>query len=99
MLVETLGDRCFSLAPFDQAEARRLIGRLAIRPLLDGVRGAAPADIDALAAALAAFSVLAHSLGEVIAEIDVNPVVAGPAGCLAVDALVVGRVAASSGGS
>ncbi len=49
-------------------------------------------DEDTLAAALAAFSVLAHGLVEVIAEIDVNPVIAGPGGCLAVDALVVGRV-------
>ena len=46
-------------------------------------------DVDALAEALACFSVLAVTLGEVIAEIDVNPFVAGPAGPLAVDALVV----------
>lgn len=81
MLVETLGDRCVSPAPVDAAEAR---------PPLDGVRGAAPADIDALAWVLAVFSVLAHSLGEVIAEIDVNPVIVGHEGCLAVDALVIG---------
>ena len=92
VLVEVLGDRRFSLAPFDVTEARRLIDRLKLRPLLDGVRGGPPADIDALATALAAFSVLAHELGEVIAEIDVNPVIAGPHGCLAVDALVVGGV-------
>ena len=90
-LVETLRDRRVALAPLDAVEAHRLIDRLAVRPLLDGVRGAPAANIEALAAAFAAFSVLAHALGGVLAEIDVNPVVAGPDGCLAVDALVVGK--------
>ena len=60
-----------------------------VRPLLDGVRGAPAADVDALAEALARFSVLAVTLGDAIAEIDVNPFIAGPTGPLAVDALIV----------
>ncbi len=90
-LIEVLRDRVPALPPFDTAEARRLIDRLAIRPVLDGVRGAPAADLDALAEALARFSVLATELGGAIAEMDVNPVIAGPEGCIAVDALVVGR--------
>ena len=93
ILVELLGDTRFALPPFDAAEARRLIDRLACRRLLDGVRGKPAADMDALAEALARFSVLAASLGDAIAEIDVNPVIAGPDGCLAVDALVAPRAA------
>ena len=36
-------------------------------------------------------SVLAATLGDRIVEIDINPLIAGPDGCIAVDALVVGR--------
>jgi hypothetical protein len=66
-----------------------LIDGLKARPLLDGLRGKPAADVDKLAAALAAFSQLAATLGDLIAEADVNPVIAGPAGVLGVDALVV----------
>ncbi|MFP6745283.1 MAG: acetate--CoA ligase family protein, partial [Alphaproteobacteria bacterium] len=90
-LVEVLDDCRFALAPFDAAEAHRLLDRLKMRPLLHGVRDAAPADMDALADAMARLSVLAHTLGDVIAEIDINPTIAGPDGCMAVDALVVAR--------
>ena len=89
ILVETLKDTRFALPPFGVDYARRLIDGLKVRPLLDGLRGAPAADVDALAEALARFSVLAVTLGEVIAEIDVNPFIAGPAGPIAVDALVV----------
>ncbi len=90
-LIEVLRDRVPALAPFDAAEALRLIDRLSIRPVLDGVRGAPAVDLDALADALARFSVLATEIGGAIAEMDVNPVIAGPQRCVAVDALVVGR--------
>ena len=89
LLVEILDDRCFALPPFGTEDAERLIGRLKLSRLLDGVRGAPPADRDGIARALSRFSVLAAALGDVIAEIDVNPVIAGPNGAIAVDALVV----------
>ena len=94
ILVEVMSDACFALAPFDTAEAYRLIDRLSIRKLLDGVRGKPAANVDAVAEALARFSVLAATLGDAIGEIDVNPIIAGPDGCRAVDALVVPRGAA-----
>lgn len=90
-LVEVLGDRRFALAPFDALDAQRQLDRLKFRSLLDGVRGAPPTDMTALADTMARLSVLASILRDVIAEIDINPVIAGPGGCLAVDALVVGR--------
>ena len=87
----SVGDARFAVPPFDAAGARRLIDGLACRRLLDGVRGKPAADIDALADALARFSVLCATLGDAIAEIDVNPVIAAPDGCRAVDALIVPR--------
>ena len=66
---------------------------LRIRPLLDGVRGAPGADVDAVADAMVGLSALAFDLGSVIDALDVNPLIAGPSGCVAVDALVVPRTA------
>ena len=91
VLIEFLKDQALALAPFDAAEASRLIDSLALRPLLDGRRGRPPADISALALMLARFSVMAADLGTLVAEIDANPVLAGPDGAVALDALVVAR--------
>jgi hypothetical protein len=89
VLVELLRDRRFALAPLGQRAAAAMLDRLAVRSLLDGVRGAAPADLDAVAAAVARLSVLAADLGEELDALDVNPLIAGPDGCVAVDALVL----------
>jgi len=78
VLVEVLHDRALALPPIDATGAHRIIGRLAVRPILDGVRGAEPSDVDALADAIARLSVLATDLGDVIAALDVNPVIVGP---------------------
>jgi hypothetical protein len=86
-----LRDRRLALPPLDEARARRLIDRLAIRPLLDGIRGASPADLGALERAIVGLSWLAHDLGDAVEAIDANPVICGPDGCVAVDALVVPR--------
>ncbi len=94
ILVELLADRQLALPPLDDARARALIGRLRSRPLLDGVRGAPPADVDALARVLVAFSRLAVDLGDRLAAVDANPVICGPDGCVAVDALVMPRTGA-----
>lgn len=89
--VETLRDVAYALPPFDRATARRLLDSLQLRPLLDGLRGRPAADVEAFCVAAERFSALAHALGDVIDEIDVNPVIVHPGGCVAVDALVAGR--------
>jgi acetate---CoA ligase (ADP-forming) len=88
VLIETLGDRRLALPPLDEERASKLIDRLDARPLLDGVRGAPPADVDALARALSRLSLLARDLGDLIGALDINPIIASPRGCVAVDALV-----------
>lgn len=92
VLVEVLRDRRLGLPPLDAPRARRLVDRLKIRPLLDGVRGKPPADVGALVDAVVALSWLAHDLGEELEALDANPVICGPRGCVAVDALVIPRV-------
>jgi acetate---CoA ligase (ADP-forming) len=89
VLVEVLGDRRFALPPVDHGQAMAMLDRLAVRPQLEGVRGAPPADLDAVARAVVNLSVLAVDLGDRLAALDVNPLVAGPDGCVAVDALVI----------
>ena len=91
VLVEVLRDRRFALPPVDRRQAMAMLDRLAVRPLLDGVRGAPPVDLDAVADAVANLSTLALDLGHRLAAVDVNPLVAGPDGCAAVDALVLAR--------
>jgi acetate---CoA ligase (ADP-forming) len=91
VLVEVLADRRFALPPVDHRRAMAMLDRLVVRPLLDGARGTPPADLDAVADAVASLSTLALDLGDRLAALDVNPLVAGPSGCVAVDALVVAR--------
>jgi acyl-CoA synthetase (NDP forming) len=91
VLIELLADSAVSLAPIDEKGAERLLGRLKARRLLDGLRGKPPADVASLCRAIACLSVLADDLGEVLEQLDVNPVIALPNGCVAVDALVISR--------
>jgi acyl-CoA synthetase (NDP forming) len=89
VLVELMQDRQLALPPLDEHRARSLIDRLRSRPLLDGVRGAPAADVASLAFAISRLSVLASDLGDLIAALDVNPMIVSPGGCVAVDALVI----------
>jgi len=88
VLIETLRDRLLALPPLDETRALRLIARLEIWPLLDGVRGRPSANVFALARSMAHLSLLAQDLGALIGALDINPIIVGPHGCAAVDALV-----------
>ena len=91
VLAETISDVQFALPPFDADHARRCLDRLRLRPLLDGVRGAPAADIDAFCKLAEQYSLMAHALRDVLSEVDVNPVIVSDASATVVDALVVGR--------
>ncbi len=91
VLVEVLRDRRLAVPPLDEMRARRMVDGLKVRPLLEGFRGEPPADLDALVRAVVAVSWLAHDLGDRIDALDANPVICGPNGCVAVDALVIQR--------
>jgi acyl-CoA synthetase (NDP forming) len=91
VLVELLADRAVALPPVDEEQARRMIGRLRAGRLLAGVRGAPPADSDAVIRAITGLSALAAELGGELEALDVNPLICGPAGAVAVDALAIPR--------
>lgn len=89
VLVELLKDRRLGMPPLDGSRARALVDGLKTRALLEGVRGAPASDVVSVVGAVVALATLAYDLGEHIAALDVNPLIAGPDGCVAVDALVI----------
>jgi acetate---CoA ligase (ADP-forming) len=92
VLVEHLADRAVALPPVDTALAARLIGGLRVAGLLAGARGHPPADLAAAARAVAAVSAIAWELGPHLAALDINPLVCGPSGAVAVDVLLEPRL-------
>ncbi|HLH92285.1 MAG TPA: acetate--CoA ligase family protein [Xanthobacteraceae bacterium] len=93
VLVEALGDTALAPVPLDHDQARALIARLEGARLLEAFRGAAAADVDALADLMVNLARFAHDHAETIAEIDLNPVLVHPRGVSVVDALIVRREA------
>jgi acetate---CoA ligase (ADP-forming) len=89
VLVELLADRAVALPPVDEHAARQMIGELRVGKLLSGIRGAPAADLAAVARAVAGVSALAVDLGDRLLALDVNPLICGPEGAVAVDALAV----------
>ena len=89
--VEVLRDVVFAPVPIGPDEALSLLGELRGAALLDGVRGAPPADRAALAELIAALSRFAADHAELIDEIDLNPVIVHSQGqgLTVVDALIV----------
>jgi acyl-CoA synthetase (NDP forming) len=96
--VEVLRDVSIRVAPLVRADADAMIREVKAFALLDGARGRAPCDLEAIADALMALSQLAMDSRGTLDSIDVNPFVvfapgAGPQGvsALALDAVVLGR--------
>jgi len=93
IFLEVLRDTVFAPAPVTNAEARDMVLRLKAAAVLRGARGRPPADIDAVAQALAALSRFIADNAERYAEIDINPLIVRSEGqgAVAVDALLVVR--------
>jgi acetyl coenzyme A synthetase (ADP forming)-like protein len=87
--VEILGDVRFRVAPLTDRDADELLHEVRGFPLLQGYRGRAAADLEALRDILLRVSRLAEAVPE-IAELDLNPVMAlAPGkGCRVVDARI-----------
>ena len=78
-------DRAFLIPPVSRTDAARAIRSLRLWPLLDAFRGSAPGDVAGLERMLEALGRLAVDVPEV-AQLDLNPVLVGPEGCVVVDA-------------
>jgi succinyl-CoA synthetase beta subunit len=91
--VEALADAVHAVPPFGPAEARRLVQKLRIAPLLASRRHRRPLAVDEFCHVAARFSALVAALGDHFSEIDLNPVIVHADGCAIVDALVVPRAA------
>jgi acetate---CoA ligase (ADP-forming) len=84
---ELIGGAAFRIAPLTDVDADELVNGGKAGKLVAGWRGAPPADAAALADLLLRLSRLGGDVPEV-AELDLNPVLAGPDGCVAVDARI-----------
>jgi acetate---CoA ligase (ADP-forming) len=103
VLVELLQDTVLAPAPVTQQAALALLGRLKGARLLDGYRGMMGVDRAALASVVACVSRVLSDHREVLAELDVNPLICSGGRIVAVDALIIpagvrqGREAAGAG--
>ncbi len=88
--VEVLRDVTFRLAPLRPLSALRMVQSVKAFPLLKGVRGEPPSDIEALTEVIERISELAMEIPEVL-ELDINPLLVLPdhGGAIAADARVV----------
>ena len=84
VLVETQRDVQLAVAPVDVGQARAMLSSLRGAALFSGLRGSPPVHLGFVAEIIVAVAdlMVAHPQ---IAELDLNPVLAGPDGCVAVD--------------
>ena len=79
IFVEVMKDVTFHLAPITAEEAMQMLKGTRSYALLQGARGQAPVDLDAIAGALQRISQLATDYPQ-ISELDINPFIVGPVG-------------------
>jgi acyl-CoA synthetase (NDP forming) len=84
VLVETQRDVQLAVAPVDTGQARAMLSSLRGAAILGGLRGSPPVHLGFVAETIVAIGDLMVAHPE-IAELDLNPVLASPDGCVAVD--------------
>jgi len=91
IFVEVLKDVALGVPPLTEHASRAMLGRLRGAAILEGTRGAAPADRDAVVDILGKFSQLCVDLRAVVSEIDINPLLVFDQGegARVVDCLIV----------
>lgn len=87
IFIEVLKDVQSALVPVDKSEIRRMIRNLKSYPLLEGVRGQEPVNIDAFVDSIFRLSTLLFHAHE-IAEMDINPLLGNSKDVVAVDARI-----------
>lgn len=89
IFVEVLKDFRMLPLPTTSAKIADALASLRGAPILQGVRGRAPADTKAIVQAALSLAALAADLGDHLGEVDINPLVALPDRAVVVDALIV----------
>lgn len=94
VFVEVLRDVTFRVAPVSTARAMKMLSEIAGAPILQGVRGEAARDREALAEALSRYAQMITELGDEISESDANPVLvyAAGKGIKVVDARIILKI-------
>lgn len=88
ILAEVIGDVAIRLAPVTRHDALEMLDELRGAAVLRGARGASPVDREAIADLVVRLGRLGWERPDIVA-VDLNPVVAGAWGALAVDALAI----------
>jgi acyl-CoA synthetase (NDP forming) len=90
IFVEVIRDTVVEVPPLSQEQARAMVLGIRARQILEGARGADPADVDAISRVLVGLGDFALAYRDRLMSIDINPILAGTAGkgAVAVDALV-----------
>lgn len=94
VMVELFEDVSFGICPITRRDARRMLDTLRGARLLRGWRGAPPVDEVAVVEAMLRIGGedgLMMALADVVAELDINPLIVSPHGVMAVDARIVLR--------
>ena len=88
VLTEILRDTVSLLVPSPPDMVLEALQRLRIWPLIQGYRGKEAVDTDALLDAIAAVQMLVETEAHRLLELEINPLICGPGGAVAVDALI-----------
>jgi acetate---CoA ligase (ADP-forming) len=89
IFVEIFNDVATLVPPFDNSQALSALRKLRSYPILVGARGQPPADIESICRTLTAFGTFSVRMSGQLSEFEVNPLLAGPVGAVAVDCLAV----------
>jgi acetate---CoA ligase (ADP-forming) subunit beta len=87
--VEIYKDVALRMIPVREEDIRSMVSGLKAHQLLEGYRGADPVDMEKLSDLLMNFSALVMDLGNMIASIDLNPVMCSSSRCVVADGRIM----------
>jgi acyl-CoA synthetase (NDP forming) len=88
LLLGVIDDQLIWL-PTDAEKVEEAIRGLKFAEILNGVRGQEKSDLNAIVETMLRLAQFAADCGDLIAELDINPLIAGPKGAVVVDALII----------